>query len=112
MAHTSAVNFKKQGGRQGSGKQAVSGPFKYLSYAEESAAGENQRAQRSPVSYTHLDVYKRQVYTRSFFSSIAVFLPAQVCATHSPAQNAPFFDAAGRRRRFPYTCLLYTSRCV
>lgn len=47
MTHTSAVNSKKQGGRQGSGKQAVSGPFKYLSYAEESAAGENQRAQRS-----------------------------------------------------------------
>ena len=45
------------------------------------------------VSYTHLDVYKRQ----PLGSSSAVMLPAS---------GLPFASASSR------TCLLYTSRCV
>ena len=83
MTHTSAVNSKKQGGRQGSGKQAVSGPFKYLSYAEESAAGENQRAQRSQskqdLFHNRYSLLIRACYIRSA-------VPARPCL---PKESGP-----------------------
>ena len=49
-----------------------------------------------PVSYTHLDVYKRQVQT--FFGEIDAF----VKANSENAELAPYIKG----------CLLYTSRCV
>ena len=107
MAHTSAVNFKKQGGRQGSGKQAVSGPFKYLSYAEESAAGENQRAQRSQ---------SKQDLFHNRYSLLTVLCPplsghaisAPLCRPAPVYQRkaAPFYPAVrGRTESLRFTAL-------
>ena len=107
MTHTSAVNFKKQGGRQGSGKQAVSGPFKYLSYAEESAAGENQRAQRSQ---------SKQDLFHNRYSLLTVLCPplsghaisAPLCRPAPVYQRkaAPFYPAVrGRTESLRFTAL-------
>ena len=49
-----------------------------------------------PVSYTHLDVYKRQVKGVNFVDLIDAGDPVEI---------AKAYDAAG-------ACLLYTSRCV
>ena len=107
MTHTSAVNSKKQGGRQGSGKQAVSGPFKYLSYAEESAAGENQRAQRSQ---------SKQDLFHNRYSLLTVLCPplsghaisAPLCRPAPVYQRkaAPFYPAVrGRTESLRFTAL-------
>ena len=58
------------------------------------------RATVMPVSYTHLDVYKRQVqYTAYRRSHSCPMLPTE--------------DIAGRiMLHTVITCLLYTSRCV
>ena len=69
-----------------------------------------------PVSYTHLDVYKRQVLLdeqelaripgNARAQKLALMLPH----TRRTELTTCFeFAAAGR---IPYTCLLYTSRCV
>ncbi|WP_141755343.1 hypothetical protein [Burkholderia plantarii] len=52
-------------------------------------------AGHTPVSYTHLDVYKRQLRGRS---------PGQ--------SRRPDRHAAVLRRSRAHACLLYTSRCV
>ena len=49
-----------------------------------------------PVSYTHLDVYKRQA-----FKGVAQYAVAVPLVTAVGAGNVPFLG-----------CLLYTSRCV
>ena len=57
---------------------------------------------RISVSYTHLDVYKRQILTQRYF----------------PANRADKVDWAGHADLVEgpdgkyYGCLLYTSRCV
>ena len=59
---------------------------------------------RIPVSYTHLDVYKRQALQRN------------EAAAQQIAENAAAYDAAMERCAVAEdvyrTCLLYTSRCV
>ena len=81
---------------------------------------------RNPVSYTHLDVYKRQVFARlAFFQEfemIAVYYDngqsAVSIARHDAldyvrAKNvADYRDADPNARRLLQVCLLYTSRCV
>ena len=60
------------------------------------------------VSYTHLDVYKRQVQTQVLYYEDA------------PAGTSYFAMSNGRTEAsekvwgtaLPYLCLLYTSRCV
>ena len=52
--------------------------------------------EHTPVSYTHLDVYKRQVVDRKGRGLLFT----------ADAAKPMFFSA------LPYTCLLYTSRCV
>ena len=53
-----------------------------------------------PVSYTHLDVYKRQ--TQSFYK-----ISEEIYKQAAAAQQA-----AGGAQQNPGACLLYTSRCV
>ena len=66
-------------------------------------AGETLTIAPTPVSYTHLDVYKRQVQSRSHF-------------LHRPdgALLCGLLRAVHRDRAFDEDapCLLYTSRCV
>ena len=57
----------------------------------------------SPVSYTHLDVYKRQALYRSNWASCAV---SRMFRTASLAISSSFSDMQSSN------CLLYTSRCV
>ena len=52
-----------------------------------------------PVSYTHLDVYKRQVYVSP---ELAEKIKKQIIAS----------EELRRKHDLPYICLLYTSRCV
>ena len=75
------------------------------------AVGENVRYwyRLCPVSYTHLDVYKRQAYLRE----------AQAKVEHRVANSgmAVLLDAGMEKGIHPAKkqvagCLLYTSRCV
>ena len=92
----------------------------------------------APVSYTHLDVYKRQGLNRSLFdylcfltiglnSNIAIISNDGIILylNYAEALNEYYetppkeaFDAVLKVRErsgmpgFPSTCLLYTSRCV
>ena len=59
------------------------------------------------VSYTHLDVYKRQVDGAPIGDADA--LQAAIAAHRVGDRiEVTWLDAAGER----HTCLLYTSRCV
>ena len=55
-----------------------------------------------PVSYTHLDVYKRQHQSRAF-------IVAHLAFAEQHDQRPPVAIAHGMEFR---VCLLYTSRCV
>ena len=81
-----------------------------------------------PVSYTHLDVYKRQVQDLSYLHSrditYAVFCQGpydQSIRYHDfMGWDVPWYSAqssldallVGRRIGMMHICLLYTSRCV
>ena len=56
------------------------------------------------VSYTHLDVYKRQVYV----SSVSV-LEHAVCRVGKVTEAWPLEPHAELRGAYTQTCLLYTS---
>ena len=60
------------------------------------------RVWQAPVSYTHLDVYKRQGYDCIRFTH-HVFIPAKVAA---------LVVILGNHDHPVHPCLLYTSRCV
>ena len=80
------------------------------------------------VSYTHLDVYKRQakgtVNPRVFIDRLAKKMPANVTVVADVGQNQIWtcpeykFRKEGRlltsvgMGTMGYSCLLYTSRCV
>ena len=55
-----------------------------------------------PVSYTHLDVYKRQ----NSFTAFSVEMPNFPSAFSSP------YHVQASRTPLSLSCLLYTSRCV
>ena len=64
------------------------------------------------VSYTHLDVYKRQIEGGAY---VGGQLKAVVDGFGSVEQGGPFsviWNDTGAATNEPYTCLLYTSRCV
>ena len=79
-----------------------------------------------PVSYTHLDVYKRQLLLRQTVRRYADLLPFPILLNGTGpinAINAPWHEPGWRdpveRDRLltaflsqRYACLLYTSRCV
>ena len=73
-----------------------------------------------PVSYTHLDVYKRQHGTSEVTKALEVAYetnPPPATRGHAPklrfahpaGLNPPTFVVHGTRLK---SCLLYTSRCV
>ena len=69
--------------------------------------------QRIAVSYTHLDVYKRQSESRNAFK-LAIAVERTDAIACSPAVSAAPANhlalcSGGRRLK---SCLLYTSRCV
>ena len=69
-----------------------------------------------PVSYTHLDVYKRQQYNNSYNElnlSFANNVNTPDGGTHEEGFKSALtrvFNDFGREKG--YICLLYTSRCV
>ena len=68
-----------------------------------------------PVSYTHLDVYKRQVLDRLAPADLGALSPQHHCVT-AQLVDAHLKGHPGAGGRFlknhPQACLLYTSRCV
>ena len=82
----------------------------------------NCRITVSPVSYTHLDVYKRQSYyllgaLLGKYNKAEVALPGGCNIGSRPIdQHIKGFKALGADVRIEHgliiTCLLYTSRCV
>ena len=56
-----------------------------------------------PVSYTHLDVYKRQIVVR-------IHLKNTLLNQEATPQEGPEYSLF--IHRYVYVCLLYTSRCV
>ena len=67
--------------------------------------------ERTPVSYTHLDVYKRQDMD---IHSITEYEPFDPMAFERKAltEKRGLIPQIEPRYRYPYFCLLYTSRCV
>ena len=73
-----------------------------------------------PVSYTHLDVYKRQLFRRrrtgkkrATFFAISAREVKLDSSTRAPGNFSSETRAAtAPPRDLPKTCLLYTSRCV
>ena len=71
-------------------------------------------ARVSPVSYTHLDVYKRQEYLNGDIGKTEAVLKADTEIKHQIVKNfgvsgAWWSTGIGDRATI---CLLYTSRCV
>ena len=69
-----------------------------------------QKQLPAPVSYTHLDVYKRQQGGKATFP----FLFRQLSPFHKPMPPIPFtiFLVTFLPISLLASCLLYTSRCV
>ena len=72
-----------------------------------------------PVSYTHLDVYKRQAYTKEWFDATEKIYDHQKEMAEEARDNAldeldmlDFHYDMGLLTERDYYCLLYTSRCV
>ena len=64
-----------------------------------------------PVSYTHLDVYKRQPYSRATPGTPNV-PEAAIVIGFSPTLTGISFDTKNPFITRINICLLYTSRCV
>ena len=72
-----------------------------------------------PVSYTHLDVYKRQLLLHAMETASADSMPEGVerQGIGTPATRAAIIEKLVQkgfleRKGSKKTCLLYTSRCV
>ena len=65
----------------------------------------------TPVSYTHLDVYKRQTMHNLKQMSATLMLYQQY-GFSSPDELDAAISAANAATQESLTCLLYTSRCV
>ena len=78
---------------------------KTLGVVGESGCGKSTTGRAIPVSYTHLDVYKRQVMVLS--AAVALFTGCG--SKDSGADSKPAGDS---KETTAEACLLYTSRCV
>ena len=68
---------------------------------------------RAPVSYTHLDVYKRQVPMLPVLSMAHPVIVTVPEVTTAPAAGVSIFTLGGDGAEpSNMSCLLYTSRCV
>ena len=92
------------------GRKAVLPPRRYRAAAEQ--PDRRRAAGGAAVSYTHLDVYKRQQYTGGFDRATGGDSYEDTKA--SGHTDAPAFDSEIRNweGKSMYSCLLYTSRCV
>ena len=75
---------------------------------------EEYRDKVEAVSYTHLDVYKRQHYQELLNNDIPIVFYDRIC-TGLKTERVVVDDYAGSFAAVEYmiqTCLLYTSRCV
>ena len=81
--------------------------IKRIEYLKTPIEGREQRSKegREPVSYTHLDVYKRQFYCRELSGKKS--RPGQTDAGGGTYHREPQLPSSGYE-----PCLLYTSRCV
>ena len=64
----------------------------------------------SPVSYTHLDVYKRQV--KAWEEENGEIQSGEAVLFHTGHDALWETDPDEYITNYPYLCLLYTSRCV
>ena len=64
-----------------------------------------------PVSYTHLDVYKRQIFDLSYLEMTLNVDELQVSSL-SVGQSVQVTADAVPDKTYTGVCLLYTSRCV
>ena len=62
-----------------------------------------------PVSYTHLDVYKRQVLGGAIAKMRKLSDNTEITGFFTPTSNS---GHQGSKMASLYNCLLYTSRCV
>ena len=78
---------------------------------------------QGPVSYTHLDVYKRQLMSNEtktklksvvpFLVLIAIAIAALFAVPEAAFDPASVVDPVTKAPTYTYnSCLLYTSRCV
>ena len=65
-----------------------------------------------PVSYTHLDVYKRQVEELESYDKKGETEGAPDFVSLLSSHMKEHFQEKGQRNRQDKNCLLYTSRCV
>ena len=70
----------------------------------------NNTNSNTTVSYTHLDVYKRQVYSSADKKEIHAFNTLKIPLVE--IGNPEKFAIYDENNEYKYTCLLYTSRCV
>ena len=76
---------------------------------------DRQRCYRVPVSYTHLDVYKRQGMGGLILEGTEAKILSDVVAQfYAYLSGSMFNDPVGMAiyAELHYICLLYTSRCV
>ena len=90
------------------------------------AAGSAMRRRREPVSYTHLDVYKRQKlfrsanawqawflnFQQSFLILLAPWLVSVLVQSAGRVYLLATYAPPGAYATLSQDCLLYTSRCV
>ena len=86
----------------------------YVQHVAPHLAERLQRWNRTePVSYTHLDVYKRQVKNRAHLDiHLTPGVDLDTARDALLARGASFLHEATQGPFHWYTCLLYTSRCV
>ena len=69
-----------------------------------------------PVSYTHLDVYKRQLKIRTMENPMHIAFFKELGANPTPMSWGELYTALQQgtvdAQENTYACLLYTSRCV
>ena len=80
--------------------------------SDESPAAIRQLAVFIPVSYTHLDVYKRQVDMAIFIDRIADMRVNQMNLILEATRQTILKEHAPGENDLYMRCLLYTSRCV
>ena len=102
----SYTHLEKSQKKIDAGKKKVESGKSSISQGSEQLNSAINQTMDQPVSYTHLDVYKRQVETPSGTQEVATGTSSKV---NSDGKNT---ETTTTNPGYTYTCLLYTSRCV